>query len=270
MYRIISLLALTATICAADISYVEEIVNSGIGPAKIGASRTTRNVHIKGEYQCVRDEIKGVKTTKVGTTILRLDRLSRFEIDHTSGTFTQQTLPPSSGAAKIAPRPAANDPNREVTFDTKTLPETMKIEGIPCRRVAMQMKVRYYVPGTKDVKRENRYLYQAWVATDFPGLADLERFEAQRQAKTSYPSRVAGGLSEFKEAIEDFAGLEKELQGLKGFPLESQLKVFTSTAGSEEKELFRLSRKVSSISQEVLSPAVFEVAQGLQRVGGKP
>ncbi len=273
----------------ADVSYVEQIVNSGIGANKVGARKTVRKVYVKGQSQHVRDEVKTATAVEVGTTILRLDRLNRYDIDYTSKTFTEHKLPPrgptgqqdwwqaSQGdntasakpvvsAAKVAPK-AADDPNRKVTFKTRALPDTMRVEGILCRRVAAEMRARYYEPGTKQVRRENRYLYQAWVATDFPGYADIERFEAQREAKTSLPSQIGGGLSELKDAVEDYDRLEEEMKVLDGFPLQSQLKVFTtSSSSSKEKELFRLSRKVSSLSHSDLSPSLFEVSTGLRRV----
>ncbi len=274
----------------ADVSYVEEIVNSGIGAAKVGARKTVRKVYVKGQSQHVRDEVKSAKEVEIGTTILRLDRLNRYDIDHTSKTFTEHKLrarapttqqdwrqaahggkgaypKPVVSAAKVAPKAVAADPNRKVTFKTKALPDTMRVEGILCRRVAAEMRARYYVPGTKKVRRENRYLYQAWVATDFPGYADIERFEAQREAKTSLPSQIGGGLGEFKDAIEDYDRLDEEMKALDGFPMQSQLKVFTTTSSSsKEKELFRLSRKVSSLSHSNLSPSLFEVSKGLRRV----
>jgi hypothetical protein len=275
----------------ADVSYVEEIVNSGIGAAKVGARKTVRNVYVKGQSQHVHEEVKSAEAVEVGTTILRLDRLNRYDIDHTSKTFTEHKLParaavaqqdwwqashggnkgassnPVVSAAKVAPKAVAVDPNREVTFKTSALPDTMRVEGILCRRVAAQMRVRYYVPGTKQVRRENRYLYQAWVATDFPGYADIERFEAQREAKTSLPSQIGGGLGELQGAAEDYDRLDEEMKALDGFPLQSQLKVFTTTSSSsKEKELFRLSRKVSSLSHSDLSPSLFEVSSGLRRV----
>ncbi len=280
--------AMWAVEVCADVSYVEEIVNSGIGAAKVGARKTVRKVYVKGQSQHVRDEVKTAKAVEVGSTILCLDRLNRYDIDHTSKTFTEHKLPsraptaqqdwwqashggasakPVVSAAKVAPKAAAVDPNREVTFKTRALPDTMRVEGILCRRVAVQMRARYYVPGTKQVRRENRYLYQAWVATDFPGYADIERFEAQREAKTSLPSQIGGGLGELQDAVEDYDRLDEEMKALDGFPLQSQLKVFTTTSSSsKEKELFRLSRKVSSLSHSNLSPSLFEVSTGLRRV----
>ena len=286
MTRILCCVSLvtTAAMCAADVSYTEEIVNSGLGSARIGASKTVRQVYVKGESQHVRDEVKTADAVKAGSTILRLDRLRRYEIDHASQTFTERTVSPlaqdwwqashpgmpstpKAVAAKVAPKAVPNDPNREVTVESKALPDTMRIEGILCKRVATQMRVRYYEPGTRNVKRENRYLYQAWVAGDFPGYAEIQRFEAQREAKTVEPSQIGGGLSRVKDAVEDYDRLDEQMAEMEGFPLQSQLKVFTiSTPGSPEKELFRLSRKVSSISHADLSPSLFEVPTVLQRV----
>ena len=285
MTRILCCVSLVTTtvMCAADVSYTEEIVNSGIGSARIGASRTVRQVYVKGESQHVRDEIKTGDAVKAGSTILRLDRLRSYEIDHASKTFIERQLPPpaqdwwqashpgmssrpESTASKAAPKPVADDPNSEVTFNAKTLPDTMRIEGILCRRIAAQMRVRHYAPGSKKVRRETRYLYQAWVADDFPGRADIERFEAQREAKTTIPSKIGGGFGEIKGAVDDYDRLEEEVRELEGFPLQSQLKVFTRAgADVEEEELFRLSRKVSSFSHTPLSPSLFEVTKGLRR-----
>ena len=77
----------------ADVSYVEEIVNSGIGAAKVGARKTVRKVYVKGQSQHVRDEVKTAKAVEIGSTILRLDRLNRYDIDHSSKTFTEHKLP---------------------------------------------------------------------------------------------------------------------------------------------------------------------------------
>ena len=291
MIRMICTAALTttATLCAADISYVEEIVNSGIGAARIGASKTVRQVYVKGQGQHVRDEIKTAHAVEVASTILRLDRLRSYEIDHASQTFTERKLSPPeatlahdrwrashpgmpgkpkpAAAKKAAPKAVPADPNREVTVDTKELPDTTRIEGILCRRVAMQMRVRYFEPGSKTVKRENRYLYQAWVAGDFPGYADIERFEARRKAKATARSHTSGGSSHAEDAIEDYDRLEEQIQALEGFPLQSQLKVFTvAKPGAKEAELFRLSRTISSISRAELSPSLFEVSKGMKRV----
>lgn len=291
----VTLFAIPAMICTsdlhADVSYVEEIVNSGIGAAKVGARKTVRKVYVKGEGQHVRDEVRKGGVVEVGSTIVRLDRLNRYRIDHASKTFTEHKLSPRATAAKadwwqasqggpagagkrvataapVASKAGAADPNREVKFETKVLPDTMRVEGILCHRVAAQMRARYYVPGTKEVKRENRYLYQAWMATDFPGYADIQRFEAQREAKTSLPSQIASaGLSEFKDAVEDYDRLDEEMKALEGFPIQSQLKVFTKmSSSSKDKELFRLSRKISSLSHSNLSPSLFDVSLGLRRV----
>ena len=282
----VTLFAIPAMICTsdlhADVSYVEEIVNSGIGAAKVGARKTVRKVYVKGEGQHVRDEVRKGGVVEVGSTIVRLDRLNRYRIDHASKTFTEDKLPPRATTAKAdwwqasqgGPAGAgkrvatAADPNRQVKFQTKVLPDTMRVEGILCHRVAAQMRARYYVPGTKEVKRENRYLYQAWMATDFPGYADIQRFEAQREAKTSLPSQIASaGLSEFKDAVEDYDRLDEEMKALEGFPIQSQLKVSTKTSSSsKDKELFRLSRKISSLSHSNLSTSLFDVSPGLRRV----
>ena len=163
---------------AADVSYVEEIVNSGFGPNKTGARTTTSHVYIKGERQHVRSQIKATeKQARIlasqgqplnGSTILQLDKANLYKIDLGKRTYTHTRLPAAKAVAAPAPaaKRAAADPTQETSFRTKRLPETKRVEGVLCHRVAVEMTVRHFQPGTQQVRRQNRYLYQAWVADD--------------------------------------------------------------------------------------------------------
>ena len=107
MPSLLSLILLTLILAGtgswADVSYVEQIVNSGFGPKKTGARKTTYHVYLKGQRQRVHHEIdasraqarslskQGVRMR--GSSILQLDRPSLYEFDPSSQTFVQQELP---------------------------------------------------------------------------------------------------------------------------------------------------------------------------------
>ena len=57
-YKIASLLLAAQVAAFADVSYVEEVVNSGVGSKKRGARRTIHQVHIKGARQRVSTDIE--------------------------------------------------------------------------------------------------------------------------------------------------------------------------------------------------------------------
>ncbi len=274
----ILLLSLTIAVVAAgsgrpDVFYEEEVVNSGMGSKKVGARKTVNRIYIKGQRQRVHSEIKAnkkdrKKLRKQGTpleesTILQLDRANVFEIDHAQQTYLQQRLPPAAGKRVAGQK--RNDQSPEVSFRTKIMPDTSRIEGILCRRVAAELKARHFKPGTKELRRENRYLYQAWMATDFPGSGEIEDFLERHRKKTSYPSPMGGGLDQLAKSVDDYDKLEEELSALKGFPMQSELKVFTKKAGGKQKQLLKLSRKVNSLSYSPLPDSLFELSKGLRR-----
>ena len=287
------LLSLSITLAAAgtgwpDVFYEEVVVNSGMGSRKAGARKTVNRIYIKGERQRVHSEIEASKKVKKklrkqgtpleASTILQLDKANVFEIDHAKQTYLQQRLPPVKRRGAIEtgiPMPEATgkrvaalkptDKSREVSFRTKVMPDTSRIEGILCRRVAAELKARHFKPGTKNVRRENRYLYQAWMATDFPGSGEIEGFLERHKKRTSYPSPIGGGLDQLASSVDDYDRLEKELSALKGFPMQSELKVFTKAAGGKEKRLLKLSRKVNSLTYSPLPDSLFELSKGLRR-----
>ena len=266
------ILAVAGTGSWADVSFVEQIVNSGFGPKKTGARKTTNRVYIKGHRQRVHSEIEAGKaetrTLKkqgvplTGSTILQLDQASLYSYDHARQAFTHQPLPPASIAAPSAAKRVATDPNREVTFESKELAETKSIGGIVCHKVAVQMRVRHMTPGTKKVRRQNRYLYQAWVATEFPGYEEIEGFRRLQEQKTSHPSLIGGGLEQIENAADDYGDISEEIEALKGFPMHSILKVYTKSGKKKERQIFQLSRKVTSLSYAALPDTLFEAASG--------
>ena len=264
--------ALLAGACAAqaDVCYEEEVVHSGVGPGKSGARRTVYQVCIQGSKQRVSADIEtSERMAKVlvsqgkslrSTTILRLDQGRLYDIDRTALTVRQEPLP----AAKPSAAGAAEDtPDREISFRTRSLPDSTEIAGILCRRVAVEMTARHFRPGTREVTRRNRYLYQAWMAEGFPGYEEIASFLRLQESRTSLaPLAFGGGLG---EGLED-PGLEQELEALEGFPMSSRLDVFTAAGSGAEKQLLRLSRKVLRLSHEALPDSLFQPSAQLTRL----
>ena len=271
-----------AALAGADVSYVEEIVNKGVGPKKTGKRKTINHVYIKGQRQRVHSLIETSKSgtqalrrqggTTDGSTILQLDRANLLQIDHTRATYSREPLPPADTSGKVgsdtspaAKAAAPSDPDQDVEFRTRTLDGTKRVAGILCRRIAAEMKVLHYDPATRKVRRENRYLYQAWVADDFPGYKDLQRFQEVQARKTSYPSLIRSGIGGAPEAIADGESLLEELDTLEGFHLQSALKVFTRQGAKKERKVFELVRTVKSLSNSALPDSLFDVSGGLTR-----
>ena len=270
-----------APLAAADVSYVEKIVNKGVGPKKTGARNTTNHVYIKGQRQRVHSLIETSKSgaealrrqggTTDGSTILQLDRANLLQVDHTRASYSRESLPPpgtSDEAGPVSPpaaKAAAGDSDREVEFRTRILNDTKWVAGIPCRRVAAEMKVRHFDPGTGKVRRQNRYLYQAWVADDFPGYGDIQRFQELQARKTSYPSLIRSGIGGAPEAIADRESLQEELDALEGFHMQSVLKVFTRQGSKKERKVFELVRTVKSLSNSALPDSLFDLSGELSR-----
>ena len=278
----------------ADVSYQEEVVNSGMGPRKIGARKTMNRIYIKGDRQRIHSEIettaKGIKKPTHGrpadaSTILQLDRSTVLEINHEQHIYSRRSLPrldrgemPGPTGAAIAraaakrrvadKRTAAAVDAREpqISFRTRALPDTSTINGISCKRIAAELVARHYIPGTQKVRRENRYLYQAWIATEFPGYEEIRRFNQHQSEKTSYPLLASGGLDQLANSVDDYDDLQEKLAEVEGFPIQSELKVFTKVAGQKEKQLLRLQRKVASLTHTPLPDSLFEPSKDLRLV----
>ena len=260
----------------ADVYYVEEVTNSGLGAGRRGARKTINKVYIKGKEQKVESSIEAGKETvrmlrKRGqpleaSTILKLDDGIVYNIDRVEHTFLQEKLPAAKPAAGKA-SPSSGAP--EISFKIKELSETTRIAGINCRRVAAEMRARYYKSGTKKVRKENRYLYQAWIGRDFPGYGEIRRFQELHLRTTSYPPLISGGLDQLRGIVDDYENLAAEIEksrALEGFVLGSTLKVYTRGAGAREKQIFQLSRKVKTFSNETLPESQFQMAKTLKRV----
>lgn len=272
--RALCLAAIAAVAAAADVTYQEEVVNSGVGPSRRGARRTVQEVAIKGTRQRVVTDIETSKEmTRVlqqqgkalqGTTILRLDQGRLYDIDRSTKTYRQQSLPTAKPAS--APVAAPPDTAREIVFRTQALPETKAVAGVPCRRVAAEMTARHFRPGTKEVVRTNRYLYQAWMADDFPGYAEIDTFLRLQQQQTSLPPLVRGGLEQLGEGLEDPDRLERELAALRGFAFQSELTVTTAVGSQSPRQVFKLSRKILRISHQPIADDLFQPSEDLKQV----
>jgi len=265
-----------------DVSYVEEIANSGIGPRKTGARKTTHRVYIRGPRQRVEHEVEADAAVRrslrsrgqelSGNRILQLDAASLYEMEGSASVYRRQSLPaPKAVPANMAPlpkpaapRPGDADPNREISFRTRTLPDTLRIHGILCHRTAAQMRSRHLDPGTRRVRRENRYLYQAWVATEFPGYDEVEEFRRLQQEKTSQPPLVRGLLGQTGDTGDEYGRFQQEMDEHRGFAMRSQLQVLVKAADGQERRIFTLSRRVTSVSHQALPDSLFEVPEHLR------
>ena len=256
----------------ADVYYVEEVTSSAKGQK--GSQKTVNRVYIKDRNQKVRSSIEaGKKMAQVlekqgqtleSSTILRLGEANVYKIDHVSRTFVEDKLPAAKAVA------TGKDVHKdtggpEIQFRVKEMPDTTRIEGILCKRVAADMKSRYYDSTTKKLQKTHRYLYQAWVARDFPGYEEIRGFQTLQARQTSYPSLIAGGLEQLRGTVEDFEALAEEIEVLEGFPMQSVLKVYIRRAGKEEKQIFQLTRTINSLSRAPLSPAEFYAGKGFQK-----
>jgi len=269
----LGLLASWGSANLADVSYVEEVTS--ITKGQKGSQKTVNRVYIKGRNQKVRSSIEADKKMaqvleKQGqalesSTILRLGEANVYKIDHVSRTFVENKLPAAKPVATGKDvRKDTGGP--EIQFRVKEMSDTKRIEGILCQHVAADMVAQYYDPATKKLKKTNRYLYQAWVARDFPGYKEIRGFQAQQARQTSYPSLIAGGLEQLRGTVEDFEALAEEIEVLEGFPMQSVLKVYVRRAGKEGKQIFQLTRTINSLSRAPLSPAEFYTAKGFQKV----
>ena len=260
-----------AGLARADVFYEEEVVNGGIGPQKTGARKTVKQIYLKGKKQKVHSQIEADKATAAslqkqgqrldGSTILRLDGKTVYEIDNFRRVFTQEPLP---AAKPVAQKAASTGP--KPIFRVRELPDTTRILGILCQKVAADMRVRYYEPGTDKLKKENRYLYQAYMARDFPGLAEIEQFKKIQASQTSYPSLIEGGLEQLQGLVDDYDQLAEQMKVLQGFPMQSDLKGYVQTPGNEARQIFQLSRKVRKFSYSPLADSEFQLAKDLTKI----
>ena len=273
IWLLILVLALSHTgVARADVYYVEEITTKGMSKGKGGGQKTTKHVYIKDVRQKVYSQIEtseklARELRKQGrslnsSTILRLDKNQVYEIDHVKQTFVQDRLP----AFKAAAKKVAKDPNApKIEFRVKEMPDTTRIEGLLCRHVAAEMLARYYQPGTRKLRVENRYLYQAWIAKGFSGYREIRAFQDQQEKKTSYPP-LTSGLQQLRDTGEEYDQLAAKIEALEGFPMQSVLKVYTQPAGKKKRQIFQLVRTVKSISHASLPDTVFQVSKDLKKV----
>lgn len=260
----------------ADVHFVEEIVNRGFGPQRIGARRTTNEVYIKGARQKVKSTISTSEQTArqlrdqgrslQTTTILRLDNQNVYEVDLESQTYVQRPVPPAAKpAAKKAAEPASTDPR--IRFTVTETGDTTRIAGVLSRRVIARMQARYMDPETGAVRRENRYTYDAWLAADFPGYKEIKAFQQLQEESTSYPPLISGGIQQLQEVVQDSDELEAHLQALEGFPMRSTIRVTVMRPGQEaETEVFRLDRQITKVQHHPLDDTVFQVSDGLSQI----
>ena len=207
----------------SDVFYEEEVVNSGMGSKKIGARKTVNQVYIKGLRQRVHSEIKATKKnlkalSKQGTpvdasTILQLDRSKVLEIDHEQAIYSTRRLPARNTTRNARFHAVGQSPNGRQAdcrteegqrqgdlFSHPRPADTSRIDGILCKRVAAELVARHYEPGTKKLRRENRYLYQAWMATEFDGYEEnkeIQRASSEENllsARRQRRSRTTGEL----------------------------------------------------------------------------
>ena len=276
MIQLLCILFVSATAVGADVYFVEEVVNPGFGTKKTGARKTTNKVHIKGRSQMVEKRIEANKKTvralkKQGqslntSTILRLDQAQIYEIDLAARTFVQQKAPP---ARKAAAKKVAKKGAPKVDFAVKVPGDTSRVAGIHCRRVVAQLRAKYYDAEGKKLKRENRYTFDACIATSFPGYREIASFKTLQDTTTSYPPLTGGGL----EGLDDYQALSEQITGSKelaGFALRSTLTATVKKAGKKRaREVFRLERQVKAMAYTPLPDSLFRVSKSLKRLKAK-
>lgn len=282
--RLLCCLVPLASAAAADVYIEEEVAHSGIGPRKTGARKTLRSIYVKGARQRVESRIEASAQVQrqlqaqgrrlKESTILQLDSARVYAIDPIHSLYTRQALPaPKPVAASpdtgLSEPPSQQEPRsestREIHFRSRVLPDTLRIHGLLCRRVAAEMRARHYEPGTRTLQRENRYLYQAWVAEDFPGYDEIRRFRRLQEQRTSYPSLLDDGMGQVTATLDGGDRLSAEIAQLEGFPMQSQLRVSVKLASGHETPVFALSRRVLSLSYTPLPDSLFRVTADLRR-----
>jgi len=277
MDRSLRLLLTTIALCSAaagDVYLEEELTHSGIGPGKTGARTTVRRIYLKGSRQRVESQIEASAAVQrqlraqgkrlEESTILQLDSARVYDIDPVQAVYTQASLPSPKAAARQAPPAATADAHREIHYRSRVLADTLRLGGVLCHRVAAELRARHFEPGTRTVVRENRYLYQAWMAADFPGYAEILRFQKLQTRSTSYPSLLQSGLGPVRDALDDGDRLSVEIVALEGFPMQSELRVSITTRAGAEIPVFTLSRRIRSLTHTALPDSLFSVTAGLR------
>ena len=100
------------------------------------------------------------------------------------------------------------------------------------------------------------------MATDFPGSDEIDTFKMDLSTDSSYASINASGLEQLRDVVDN-------CDEVKGFPMQSQIKVFVKQGKDKEKKVFQSTRKVTSISASKISKSEFRVAKGLKKVSSK-
>ena len=256
----------------ADFMYDEEVVAEAAGQDK--PRKTVRRIHVQGRLQRVDRRIEATgelarALQKRGesldsATILRLDTGQVYELDNEAQTYVQQQLPPARPAAK----PIVEDPNAPViSFQVQELPDSTRLHGKRCRRVAAELRARYYEPGTRKFRKENRYLYMAWVTDDVAGYDEIRKFKDEQARKTSYSSLLGGGVEQLRGVVDDVDELAQELEALKGFPMESTLSVYTGPQDKKkQKKIFKLTRTVTHLTYPPPLYQRFQPAREFQKL----
>ena len=260
---------------AADVFFVEEVVNPGLGKKKKGARKTVKKVYIKGKRQTVESRIEADKKTaktlkKQGqplqtSLILHLDKRDIYEVDLDKYTYVQAKVPPAGKAvAKKVSVPKSN-----VRFRVQESPkDTLRIAGLLCRKAVAKMSVGYDKnPKTGQYKKENRYTYTVWLAKDFSGFKEIQAFQQLHKNQTSYPALVDGGISSLADKIQDFDQLADQLKGLEGFPVRSSIVAEVYYPSKKKStQVFRLDREVISYRHAALPDSVFLPSDRLTRL----
>lgn len=261
---------------AADVYYVEEVVNPGFGTKKTGARKTTNKVYIKGSRQKIHSTIQTDKKLAkalqrqgqplLSSKILRLDKADVFEVDLDKYTYRQEKLLPLP-AAKVAASSTQKMAGRsKPKFAVKETGDTTRIAGFLCHKVVVQMRVGYRDPKTKKNLKENRYTYAAWIARDFPGYREIQTFQQRQAQQTIYPSLAGGGIDQLREVVDDYEQLADTLKVLEGFAMRSTIRASVLRPSKKEVQVFRLDREIKSLLHQPLPDSVFEVSQSLTRI----
>jgi len=277
--RLGALVALVSA-TAADVHLEEELTHSGVGSRRAGAHKTVRRIFVKGLRQRVETRIEASAAVArqlrdqgrqlQECTILQLDSARVYAVDPVQARYTLQNLPAAHKAgadAQAAAADAGADASREIHFRSRVLEDTLRLHGILCRRVAAELRARHLNPVNGVTVRQNRYLYQAWMAEEFPGLEEIRRFRERQRQTTAYPSLLEGGLAQMGNALEEGDRLAAEVEALAGFPMQSELRVTATATTGRTTPVFTLSRRVLSLSHTPLPDSLFSVSPDLRAEG---
>lgn len=260
----------------ADVYYLEEVVNPGTGSNKKGHRKTINKVYIKGLQQKVESFIETDKKTvkamkKMGqplnsSVILQLDKKDVYEFDLDKFVFLKEKIPlPVKDTAKAVAKKSSSNIKKE--FSIKETKEEKVIAGIKCRKVMAKMVVSYRDPKSKKPVKQNRYLYTAWLAKEFPGYKEILSFQKKHEEQTSYPALVSGSLEQLKNTIEDYENLAGELDKLEGFVVRSTLKATIKRSKKKEIPVFQLDREIKEYRYASLADSIFHVPKKFTKIG---